>query len=75
MAVWAWVSVHGACAISRGSQIRIQSSVPELRMLRFPKPETMCERQGRPSPTFVCAHGHVVDNTAIATNPGHGGGG
>ena len=53
----------------------IQSSAPELRMLRFPKRETMCERQGRPCRIFVYAHGHVVDNTIVATNPGRGGGG
>jgi len=44
-------------------------------MVRFPKPETMRERQGRPYGIFVCAHGQVVDNTIMATNPGRGGGG
>ena len=34
-----------------------------LKMLRFLKPETMRERQGRPDRIFVCAHGQVVDNT------------
>jgi hypothetical protein len=43
-------------------------------MLRFPKLETMRERQGRPY-LFVCAHGQVVDNTIMATNPVRGGGG
>jgi hypothetical protein len=46
-----------------------------MRMLRFPKPATMCERQGRPCRIFVCAHRQLVDNTIMATNPGRGGGG
>ena len=42
-------------------------------MLRFPKLETMRERQGRPGSIFVCAYGQVVDNTIMATNPLRGG--
>src|SRR5579863_9273277 len=35
------------------------NKISELIMLRFPKPETTCERPGRPSRIFVCAFGHV----------------
>ena len=67
--------VEGACSGSSDSLVEIQSSDVERRMLRFPKRETMCERQGRPCRIFVCAHGHVVDNSIVATDPRRRGGG
>src|SRR5947207_8951258 len=69
----AWPSVQGVRFVIGRSLVKIQPSAPELKMLRWAKPEARCKRQDRPHRICVFTPWQVGCTNIMATNPGSGG--